>query len=476
MALSSTTNRQSYSPSSATTVYSYPYPYFDTADIKVSVSGYDSSGNVDADSTIDLVYNASPSAANEFKVTATNNDPAQGATITTVTGYASGTVTIRREVAYTQQYDLQEGASIDPTALNKALDRVVAQNQQQNDEFTRSVVHPATDPTTTTYNVGNVTDRAGRALGYDSDGNITTLNLVTSGTVTGDSSAGINISANQISGKADNSSIEFDSNGNFSVKDDGITNAMIADDAVNSAQLNTDAVTTAKITDHQVTYAKMQEITTNLRALGRTSSGVADVAEVPIDTDLTSITDAHTELATAKAIKDYIDVYAKPNIAFAELLTKQEINSGSAVTAGNFYDVPSLEAAITTVKASSTFKVDLKLSFGSNLFNYETVAKIKYKVGSGSYQEFQMPTGYGSRTPSHFQHSSFDSDARMNVLGGSIYLSGASYSVGDVITFKVSLAAIRSASGLILTVNSSEDDTNSSQYSRGTSTLIVQEF
>lgn len=313
MALSSTTSRISYSPTTATTTYSFPYVYFDTADIKVSVSGYDASGNIDANSVINLVYNASPTAANEFKVDATNGDPEQGATITTVTGYSSGTVTISREVAYTQQYDLQEGATIDPTALNKALDRVVAQNQQQNDEFVRTIVHPSTDPTTTTYEVGNVTERAGKALGYDENGNVTELSLLTSGVVSTDSSAGISLTNNVIGGKADNTSIEFDGNGNFSVKDNGITNAMMADNSVDSAEIKSNSILTAKIQDDQVTYAKMQDVSTNLRALGAITAGT--VSEIPIDTDISAITDAHSELATAKAIKTYVDSFRPKYIA-----------------------------------------------------------------------------------------------------------------------------------------------------------------
>ena len=55
-------------------------------------------------------------------------------------------VAIFRRVPYTQEYDLQEGAAIDPTALNTALDRVVAQNQRQEIEQDRMVRLPDSDP------------------------------------------------------------------------------------------------------------------------------------------------------------------------------------------------------------------------------------------------------------------------------------------------------------------------------------------
>ncbi len=303
MALSTTNNKVSYSPTTATTSYQFNIPYFNNEDISVSVSGYNASGNVDVTAVTTLVYNSSPTAANEFNITPTNGDPAQGAVITTVTGYASGTVTISRIVAYTQEYDLQEGSTIDPTALNKALDRVVAQNQQQNEEVTRQIIHPVTDPNGLSYTVGNVNSRKNKALGYDASGNVSTIDLVSSGVVAG--GAGISVESNQISANVDNTSIEIDGNSKLSVKDDGITNAMLADNSVQSAQLANNAVQTSRIQDDQVTYAKLQDVTTNLRALGAITAGT--VGEIPIDTDLTSITDTHSELATAKAIKAYVD-------------------------------------------------------------------------------------------------------------------------------------------------------------------------
>ena len=125
MALSTTTNKKSYTAVSGQTKFDFNIPYFDTTDISVV--------RVDSDGTYTtLAYNASPSSATQFSVTATNSDTSNGATITLGgTATTGSTYTIERTVPYTQQYDLQEGSTIDPTALNKALDRVVAQNQQQ---------------------------------------------------------------------------------------------------------------------------------------------------------------------------------------------------------------------------------------------------------------------------------------------------------------------------------------------------------
>lgn len=483
MALSRTTNKQTFTATGGDTQFTFDIPFFDAITIEgkkygdIKLTREDTAGNLTQFTPVESFTN--PDIVDgEFKLSPTNNDPELGGTVTISKAATGGEIfVVERDVAYTQEYDLQEGSTIDPTALNKAFDRVVAQNQQQNDLFTRTVEFPVTDSTSTTYTVSSETDRASKALGFDASGNVTEIDLVSSGQISGDTNAGISISNNIISAKVDNSTTQF-SGGNISVKT--VDTAQLAGSSVTTDKLENNAVTTNKIASDNVTYDKIQDITTSNSVLGNTGTGTvaerALVGDILLDQDDMS-SDSAIKGATQQSIKAYVDVYAKPNIVFAELLTKQNINNGNAVTAGIFYDVPSLEASITTVKASSTFKVDLKLSFGSNLFNYETVTKVLYKVGSGSYQDFQLGTGGGSRTLSHFQHYSADSDARMNVLGGSIYLSGASYSVGDVLTFKVQMATVRpGSSGQILVINSSENDLNDDNHSRGTTTLIVQEF
>ena len=124
MALSTTDNSQSFTVQTGQTKFAFTLPFFDTSDIEVV--------NIVSNTSTKLTYNATPSSATEFSVTAVNGDSARGATITVGGSLTtSSTIVISRVVPYTQQYDLQEGSTIDPTALNKALDRLAAQNQQQ---------------------------------------------------------------------------------------------------------------------------------------------------------------------------------------------------------------------------------------------------------------------------------------------------------------------------------------------------------
>lgn len=91
----------------------------------------------------------------------------------------------------------------------------------------------------------------------------------------------------------DNATIEVNGDA-IRVKDLGITSGKLADGAV----------TTIKLGDNQVTLGKLAQIA-NLKVLGNTSGGAANVSEVSVITDLAS--SSATTLATSAAIKTYVD-------------------------------------------------------------------------------------------------------------------------------------------------------------------------
>jgi hypothetical protein len=304
MALSGTTNKQSFSPAAGTTSLTSSLPFFDTVlagdsgttkkfgDIKVA-------RETSASVITQLTPTSGVVGADNFKIAATNGDPAQGCTVTIASSTAGDKYTVERDVAYTQEYDLQEGATIDPTALNKAFDRVVAQNQQQNNEFSRSITFPVTDADTITYNVDtSATDRAGKIIGFDSNGSITELAQI-QGSASVDTSRGLQLVNNQVG-----------------VKDDGITNSLIANDAVDTDQIANDAVEQAQIADNAVgtaqvnnsaiTLAKMQNIN-NLRVLGNTSGSTTAPQQVTVFDEDDLVSDDATALATQQSIKAYVD-------------------------------------------------------------------------------------------------------------------------------------------------------------------------
>jgi len=313
MALSGTENKTSFTATASQTTFTFTIPFFDATTVDVSAKKFGDikvTREAASDGALtELTPNASPSTVDQFKIAATNNDPNQGCTVTIGAGATANDIyTVERDVKTTQQYDLQEGSTIDPTALNKAFDRIVAQNQQQDDKLNNSITFPATDASTITYNVdSSASSRANKALGFDSSGNITELSLVSAGSVAGNTNAGIDVADNTISATIDTNHMEFNS-GSISIKADGVTSTELADDAVDTAAIANNAVTTAKIKDSTsktdgVTLAKLQHISTD-KVLGKLSAGEGDVEEVSVIEDLSSTVSAHTSLATAKAIRE----------------------------------------------------------------------------------------------------------------------------------------------------------------------------
>lgn len=249
MAIEYTTNKQSFTGAVDVIQFTFQIPYFETSDINVT--------REDTDGTITkLTYAATPVGGDQFKVDATNNNPADGGRITLGTDSTVGSVyTIERIVPLTQQYDLQNGSTIDPAALNKALDRVVAQNQQQNDNLTKSIVFPVTDPDTTTYDVSATTSRANKALGFDASGSVTELDIAQEGGFAVNSNAGLDLQSGQLSAKVDNSTTQF-SGGNIAVKTVGTS--QIADGSITFSKLGSDVNLTEDILqDH--TYVQITQ-------------------------------------------------------------------------------------------------------------------------------------------------------------------------------------------------------------------------
>ena len=290
MALETQSSIIQYTPVAGTTAFNYPYPFFEDSDIKVKIL---SSAGVISTPT--------------FTVQATNGNSENGATVTLDFGTTAGdTVTISRTVPVTQEYDLQEGSTIDPTALNKALDRIVAQNQQQLAVgIERALTHPNTDPAdsdgnpTLNYVAPSVESRKDKVLGYDNSGNVTALSLLPSGSIGVDTSRGLQKSGNQIG-----------------ISDLGVTTSLINnlavtteklnDLAVTTAKINDLAITTSKIADNAVTKAKIEQIDANT-ALGNITSSSAIPTNVSITNNLSAAGDTDKDLAYSGTIKSYID-------------------------------------------------------------------------------------------------------------------------------------------------------------------------
>ena len=228
MTLAATYTPAKYDCDGSITQFPFQHPFFEVTDLVVYV--IDDAGVVD---TLDY-----GSGAGNYTISATNNDFSSGATIITGSTYAEGyRLVIERSVPYGQQLDIN-GDFVPAEPLEQQLDKLAAQIQQIKEELNRTVVCPVSDSPGLTYEIGSETERAGKALGFDSSGNVTELSIATEGGAftAVDTNKGLSSSGGTIAGKVDDSTLAF-SSGNFAVKAGGIGTTQLADDAVTVAKI-----------------------------------------------------------------------------------------------------------------------------------------------------------------------------------------------------------------------------------------------
>lgn len=274
--LSPTYEPAQYDANGSTTAFPVTWSFFDTSDVIVYVT----------DSDGDTTILTEGSGAGKFTVTAPNNDYSDGATITTGTTYPSGTsITIERSVAYGQDLDIV-GDFIPGDPLETALDKIAAQNQQVKEEIGRTLTIPVTDPSGLTNEFPSAENRAGKIASFDSNGNVTVIDPVDSGTISVD---------------------------DVTIEQDGTT-LRIVDGGVDTTQVNDKAITPAKLSS--VTGSDTNIITgtkgNNGQLVGWDASG--DAVDSGYDvTDNDSLGTSDTTLATQGNIKSYID--SAPNFS-----------------------------------------------------------------------------------------------------------------------------------------------------------------
>lgn len=94
----------------------------------------------------------------------------------------------------------------------------------------------------------------------------------------------------------DDVTIELGGSGELRIKDGGVSNT----------KLSSDAVTTVKVTDKAITFQKIQDIPT-MTVIGRVVGGTGEASAITILNDSGLVGADGTNLATAGAIKAYVD-------------------------------------------------------------------------------------------------------------------------------------------------------------------------
>lgn len=101
-----------------------------------------------------------------------NQNTSPGGTVTLVNPLAVGfSMIISSQVAYTQETDLTNQGGFYPEVVTDSLDKATIQAQQIVEKQGRQLTFPITDPSTSLGEMPSYVDRAGKYLGFDSNGN-----------------------------------------------------------------------------------------------------------------------------------------------------------------------------------------------------------------------------------------------------------------------------------------------------------------
>jgi len=163
MTVSSSTTKNSYSGDASTTTFAYGFKIFTSSDIKVYIR---SSAGVETLKTLDTHY------------TLTNVGNASGGNVVFTSGNvpaSTETVILLRDTALTQTLDLVENDPFPASGFEDALDRTTHQLIELQEEVDRSFKVSKTNSITSAEFTDSATDRASKTLGFDSDGNLTTV-------------------------------------------------------------------------------------------------------------------------------------------------------------------------------------------------------------------------------------------------------------------------------------------------------------
>ncbi len=163
MTISSTTVKNSYSGNGSTTAFAYTFKIFANTDLQVIIR---SSTGTETVKTLTTHYTVSGVGdASGGNVTFTSgNTPASGET-----------VVIRRAVPQTQAIDYIANDPFPAESHEEGLDRATMTIQQMQEELDRSFKVSRTNTISSPEFTDDATTRASKTLGFDSDGNLTTV-------------------------------------------------------------------------------------------------------------------------------------------------------------------------------------------------------------------------------------------------------------------------------------------------------------
>jgi len=163
MTISTTTIKNSFSGDGSTVAFTYTFPINTTSEILVIERSATGTETIRAEGTGSTNYGIA-------------NNGAAGGIVTMVTAPVSGvTLILRRNTDLTQETDYVANDPFPAETHEDALDKLQMQTQELQEQADRSFKVSRTTSITTSEFTEDAATRASKALGFDSDGNLTTV-------------------------------------------------------------------------------------------------------------------------------------------------------------------------------------------------------------------------------------------------------------------------------------------------------------
>lgn len=369
MTIASEVDINTYTGNGSTLSYDYDYKILDEDHLRVTVR--DSAGE-ETRLTIDTHY------------TVAGVGDGAGGTITLVAGaftwidgssfFESGwTLMLRRTPELLQPTSIRNGATMDPAAIEGALDRLTTICQKLQNEVDRSVKIPETEnPSSYSLILPAEAERASGAIVFDADGDVTVgtgeLPDITvssfAETFLDDTTAGAVRTTLGIDGTSN--VVVF---GDIQNIDTGRLLGRTATGTGDVTQITvgstlTLASTNLDVANDGVTYAKIQNVSSTSRLLGRTTAGAGDIEELSLANGLefgaltlgvVIASQANMEAQTASKMVDAAVLKYHPAAAKAWVLVTYSAGVPVATVSNNVTSLTDVGTGDLTVNFTTAF-------------------------------------------------------------------------------------------------------------------------
>ena len=251
--------------------------------------------------------------------------------VTLVLTAGTDNITIVGARAIERTTDFVTGGDFFANTVNSELDSLTIFAQQNAEAVTRSIQAPVTDPTTIDMTLPTKTDRAGKYLSFDTDGDPEVVNTVVDVTTV----AGIAANVTTVAGIAANVT----------------TVAGVSADVTTVAGIAANVTTVAGVSANVTTVAGISADVTSVAGdavdIGLVAGVASDVAALgPIAADITAVAAVDTDVTTLAAVDS--DIAALGPIA-ANITTVAGISSNVTTVAGISSDVTTVATNVADI-------------------------------------------------------------------------------------------------------------------------------